>query len=66
MFHFSSSFQSEAETAAYARRLQLAEEELDRTTDRLNVTTEKLEVAEKKCDELERWVTATSNLQMKI
>ena len=46
--------QSEAESAAYARRLQLAEEELDRTTDRLNVTTEKLEVAEKRSDELER------------
>ena len=45
---------SEAESAAYQRRLQLAEEELDRTTERLNTTTEKLEVSEKRADELER------------
>jgi len=46
--------QAEAEVAAYNRRVQLLEEDLERAEDRLKIATEKLEEASKAADESER------------
>lgn len=47
-------FQAEGEVAALNRRIQLIEEDLERSEERLKIATQKLEEASQAADESER------------
>ena len=49
-------FQAEGEVAALNRRIQLLEEDLERSEERLATATQKLAEASHAADESERWV----------
>lgn len=49
-------FQAESEVAALNRRIQLLEEDLERSEERLATATAKLSEASQAADESERWV----------
>ena len=60
MGHFFS-FQAEGEVAALNRRIQLLEEDLERSEERLNTATTKLAEASQAADESERSVNCCGN-----
>lgn len=55
-------FQAESEVAALNRRIQLLEEDLERSEERLATATAKLAEASQAADESERWVRAILEL----
>lgn len=55
-------FQAESEVAALNRRIQLLEEDLERSEERLATATAKLAEASQAADESERWVRAILQL----
>ena len=54
-FHIFSLFQAEGEVAALNRRIQLLEEDLERSEERLATATQKLAEASHAADESERY-----------